>query len=183
MTIEAINPSTGEVISTHDEMTAATVSRIVADGHRAFVDWRGEGFAERAAPMRRAGEILRANAAEYARLMAREMGKPVAMGSRRRRSARVAATSTPSAPPRFLDREPVATDARRSFVTFNPLGRRPRRHAVELPVLAGLPIRSARADGRQRGRPEARVQRPGLRARDRGRVPPRRFSARTCFAP
>ena len=60
--------------------------------------------------------------------------------------------------------------------------------AVELPVLAGLPLRGAGADGGQRGAAEARRQRDRLRARDRGRssatrASRRRSSARCSSAP
>jgi glutamate dehydrogenase len=47
--------------------------------------------------------------------------------------------------------------------------------ALELPLLAGLPLRRSRADGRQRGAAEARLQRPAVRARHRGGAPPRGF--------
>ena len=60
--------------------------------------------------------------------------------------------------------------------------RRARRDAVEFPLLAGLPLRRAGADGRQRRAAEARQQRAGLRARDRGGAPPGRRPARTCSA-
>ena len=45
---------------------------------------------------------------------------------------------------------------------------RARDHAVELSLLAGLPVRGARADGGQRRAAQARVQRAAVRARDRG---------------
>jgi len=44
MTINAINPVTGDVVSTHEEMTAAAVERIVDDVHRTFVEWRGTSY-------------------------------------------------------------------------------------------------------------------------------------------
>src|ERR1043165_9478538 len=80
MTIEAINPATGDVISKHDEMTASTVSRIVDDVQRTSLEWRHESFVARAAPMKKAAELLRTEASEIASLMAREMGKPVRDG-------------------------------------------------------------------------------------------------------
>ncbi len=61
---------------------------------------------------------------------------------------------------------------------LGPAGRRARRHAVELPLLAGLPLPRARADGGQRRPAEARLQRAAVRARDRGAGAPRRLSPR-----
>ncbi len=122
MTIQAINPATGEILSGHDEMTAQTVDRIVADVHRAFLGWRGQSFAVRAAPMRRAAEILRADASEFAELMAREMGKPVRDGIAEAQKCALACEFYAEHAEGFLAREAVATEAHSSFVTFNPVG-------------------------------------------------------------
>ena len=78
MTIEAINPTTGESIARHEEMAGSIVSGIIEDVHAAFLEWRRTSFEERAALMRKAAEILRSEAGSYARLMALEMGKTVA---------------------------------------------------------------------------------------------------------
>ncbi len=122
MTIEAINPATGERIAKHDEMTGAIVSGIVDGVHATFLDWRHTSFEERAAPMRKAAEILRAEAGDYARLMAREMGKPVRDGVAEAQKCALACDFYAENASRFLAREPVETDARNSFVTFNPIG-------------------------------------------------------------
>src|SRR5581483_2397534 len=80
MTIEAINPANGEVLATYHETTPVQVGAIIAEVERAYAQWRRCSFAERAAPMRKAAEILRAEARDFARLMANEMGKPVREG-------------------------------------------------------------------------------------------------------
>ena len=48
---------------------------------------------------------------------------------------------------------------------------RARDHALEFPVLAGVPVRRARAHGGERRHPQARAQRHALRPRDRGDLP------------
>ena len=122
MTIRAINPATGEVVATHDEMTPAAAAGIIEDVHAAFLGWRRKSFAERAAPMRRAAAILRGNAGEYARLMAREMGKPVREGVAEAQKCASVCDFYAESAEGFLARETIATEARKSFVTFNPLG-------------------------------------------------------------
>jgi len=77
MTIKTINPATGELLETYAELSAAAVGAVINDVHTVFLQWRRIAFAERAAPMRRAAEILRAEAGGFSRLMAREMGKPL----------------------------------------------------------------------------------------------------------
>jgi succinate-semialdehyde dehydrogenase/glutarate-semialdehyde dehydrogenase len=122
MTIEAINPTTGEVLARHEEMTPTAVKAIVGQTHEAFLAWRRMSFADRAKPMRRAAEILRADAQKYARLMAREMGKPVRDGVAEAQKCALVCDFYAEHAERFLAPEPVATEAQKSFVAFNPLG-------------------------------------------------------------
>ena len=122
MSIQAINPATGEVVATYDEMTPQRVAGIVNSVHAAFNDWRHASYADRAVPMRKAAEILRKDARDFAHLMAREMGKPVRDGIAEANKCAVACDYFADNAAKFLARETVATDARASFVTFNPLG-------------------------------------------------------------
>jgi acyl-CoA reductase-like NAD-dependent aldehyde dehydrogenase len=90
MPIESINPSTGEIIATYEEASSEDVAAILERADRAFRDWRRTDSDHRAGLMRRAGALLRDRTEEYAALMAREMGKPLAQG----RSAPGCATTT-----------------------------------------------------------------------------------------
>ncbi|HXV85602.1 MAG TPA: aldehyde dehydrogenase family protein, partial [Gemmatimonadales bacterium] len=71
-----MNPATGSVVTRYQAMTAARVDRALHLANRAYEAWRLVSIAERGALMRRAGEVLRRNAATYAEVMATEMGKP-----------------------------------------------------------------------------------------------------------
>jgi succinate-semialdehyde dehydrogenase / glutarate-semialdehyde dehydrogenase len=122
MTLEAINPATGTTIATYEEMSRRQVDEIVAAVHAAWSDWRRVPFAERARPMRRAAEILRSEAAHFATVMAREMGKPVRDGVGEAKKCATACDFYAEHAARFLADQPVATDARASFVAFRPLG-------------------------------------------------------------
>jgi succinate-semialdehyde dehydrogenase/glutarate-semialdehyde dehydrogenase len=122
MSIQAINPATGEVVSTHDEMIPEVAAGIVDSAHAAFADWRRASYADRAVPMRKAAEILRKDSRDFAHLMAREMGKPVRDGIAEANKCAAACDYFAEHAAKFLARESVATDARASFVTFNPLG-------------------------------------------------------------
>jgi len=122
MKIKSINPASGELLATYDEMEPAAVNAIIGDVHAVFLHWRRVPIAERAGPMRKAGEILRAEAADLARLMAREMGKPVRDGIAEAQKCAQACDFYADNAARFLAREPVATEGRSSFITFAPLG-------------------------------------------------------------
>src|ERR1700739_2945497 len=123
MTIQAINPATSEVLKTYAEMAPETVKGIVSKTHEDFLGWRRTTFSDRAGLMRKAGEILRANAGEYAHLMAQEMGKPVRDGVAEAQKCALACDFYAENARRFLAREPVATEGRSSFGAFPPLGR------------------------------------------------------------
>jgi succinate-semialdehyde dehydrogenase/glutarate-semialdehyde dehydrogenase len=122
MTLKSINPANGELVADYEEMSAEDTANTVDAAHRAFLDWRGVSFDERAKPMHRAGQILRERAREYGRLMAQEMGKPIAGGIAEIEKCAGACEFFADNAANFLAREPVAIDGAKGFVTFQPLG-------------------------------------------------------------
>jgi succinate-semialdehyde dehydrogenase/glutarate-semialdehyde dehydrogenase len=122
MTIEAIDPATGNVVGRYDETPPAEIDAIVRAAHTAYLDWRRKSYAERAAPMRAVAGLLRERSRKLAELMAREMGKPVRDGIAEAQKCATACDFYAESAQRLLAREDVKTEARASFVTFNPLG-------------------------------------------------------------
>jgi succinate-semialdehyde dehydrogenase / glutarate-semialdehyde dehydrogenase len=121
-TLQSINPATSEVVGVYDELSREAAFRAVAESHAAFERWREVPFAERSALMERAAAILRGRSGEYAKLMAIEMGKPVRQGRAEiEKSAWVCEYYARNAAG-FLEPETVATDARKSYVAYRPLG-------------------------------------------------------------
>lgn len=125
MALQAINPATGAVIGTYEETSTERVAAIVERAHAAFLDWRRTKFSDRAAPIRKAAENLRAHERDYAVLMAREMGKPVSAhggGIYEVRACAQLCDYFAEYAEEILRREYVPTGARKSYVTFQPLG-------------------------------------------------------------
>ncbi len=122
MTLKSINPATGELVAEYEEMSAQETAAAIDAAHRAFLDWRRLSFDERAKPMRRAGQLLRERAREYGRLMAEEMGKPIAGGIAEAEKCAGACEYFADNAASFLAREPVSIEGAKSFVTFQPLG-------------------------------------------------------------
>src|SRR5438105_12780079 len=122
MALQAINPATGQAVAAYDELSAEAVQGIIADTHQAYLRWRATSFPERLTLMRDAAEVLRGNAREYARLMAAEMGKPIRHGIAEVQKCAAGCDYYAQHAERFLAPEPVQTEARKSFVAFNPLG-------------------------------------------------------------
>jgi len=129
MSLRSINPATDELVREYPEPGDKELAMALAEASCAAAGWRRTSFADRAPKMRRAADLLDERKEELARLMAIEMGKPLAGGrSETEKCAWVCRYYADNAE-RFLAPEPVETDARRSFVAFVPLG----------PVLAVMP--------------------------------------------
>ena len=122
MSIESVNPATGEKIRSYPRMSPADVDERVRRVHDAFLRWRSVPMAERAQRLRTVGDVLRSRAKEWGELMAREMGKPVRDGvAEAQKCATCCEYFADHAGP-FLAPQLIESDARKSFVTFNPLG-------------------------------------------------------------
>jgi succinate-semialdehyde dehydrogenase / glutarate-semialdehyde dehydrogenase len=122
MTFHSINPTNGEPLATYEEMQPQEVQDIIGKVHDEYLVWRRTGFDQRASLMRKAAEVLRKHARDYGRLMAQEMGKPIRDGIAEAQKCAVGCDFYADNAERFLSREAVSTEARKSFVTFNPIG-------------------------------------------------------------
>ena len=129
MTIQSINPATGEILERFDETSAREVDRILGEAHAAFLQWREVPFARRAQRMREAGHVLEKRRAEYARAMTLEMGKPIVQGEAEADKCAWVCEYYADHAEALLAEQPRETDASRSYVRFDPLG----------PVLAVMP--------------------------------------------
>lgn len=122
MSIESINPASGELLSRYEEMSPQSVADIIEQAHRAFLEWRRVPLGERTKLLSNAAQILRDRAADYGRLMAREMGKPLRDGIAEAQKCALACDYYAEHGEGLLANEAVKTEAHKSFVTFNPLG-------------------------------------------------------------
>lgn len=122
MAIASINPATSAVIKSYPEMSAMQTGQIVAEAGRAFGAWRRAGFAQRAEIMKRVGAQLRKDQEAHARLMALEMGKPLAQGRSEVEKCAWVCEFYAEQAEKFLAPERIATDASKSYVVFEPLG-------------------------------------------------------------
>ncbi|HWL77873.1 NAD-dependent succinate-semialdehyde dehydrogenase [Microbacterium sp.] len=72
-----VNPATGETVATFPAFTDAEVEECIARAEAAYRTWRETPVAERAALIRRVAELHRERRDELARIIVREMGKPL----------------------------------------------------------------------------------------------------------
>jgi succinate-semialdehyde dehydrogenase/glutarate-semialdehyde dehydrogenase len=122
MSLEAINPSTGEAIATYDETTSEELELTISQVHEAFDSWRRVAFSERANLLNKAAGVLRENSEKYARVMTEEMGKPIRDARSEVEKCAWVCDYYAEKGESFLQPEIIETDATKSFVTFQPLG-------------------------------------------------------------
>lgn len=120
--MKSMNPATLEVIAAYDELAPETAGRLIDRSDAAFARWRETSLVERSALMKKAAAILRNRSGEFATLMALEMGKPVRQGRGEVEKCAWVCEYYAENAGSFLEPEVVATDARKSFVAFQPLG-------------------------------------------------------------
>lgn len=129
MAIASVNPATGETLRTFEPHSSAEVERRVALAAALFPRWKATSFAERASRLLRAAEGLESRKQDWGRIMTLEMGKPIGAAVAEAEKCAWVCRYYAESGERFLADEPVATDASRSWVRFDPLG----------PVLAVMP--------------------------------------------
>jgi len=122
MSIESVNPATGATLKIYDEMTPEQTAAAVEQAHAAWKSWRTTSFADRARPMKKAAEILRARKEEFARLMALEMGKPLKQGIAEAEKCALGCDYYADHAEAHLALEMVKTEASKSYIAFEPLG-------------------------------------------------------------
>src|ERR671935_299334 len=120
--IETINPSTGNVIATYDNMSNEEIAQKVKRARAAFQKWSRLDISERTAYMRRLARVIRKNKDEYARLVTEEMGKPVRQSIAEIEKCIWACDYYADHAESFLRDELIPTEFRKSFISFEPLG-------------------------------------------------------------
>jgi succinate-semialdehyde dehydrogenase/glutarate-semialdehyde dehydrogenase len=129
MSIQSVNPATGEILETFTASSPEELERVVTRAQAAFVDWRTVPFAARALRMREAARQLRKGKDELARTMTLEMGKPIVQAEAEVDKCAACCDYYAEHAHAFLAEQPRDTDASKSYVRFDPLG----------PVLAVMP--------------------------------------------
>jgi succinate-semialdehyde dehydrogenase/glutarate-semialdehyde dehydrogenase len=129
MALRSVNPMDGQLVREYPEAGEREVHMALLEASCAFAGWRQVPFPQRAEKMRAAALRLEANKDELARLMALEMGKPLAAGRAEIEKCAATCRFYAEEAASFLADEPVATEASKSFIAYQPLG----------PVLAVMP--------------------------------------------
>jgi succinate-semialdehyde dehydrogenase/glutarate-semialdehyde dehydrogenase len=125
----SINPATGNKVASYPGTTESEIEQKLKKALRAFTAWKTVPFEERTIRLVTAAAILDQRKDEYSRLMALEMGKPLSQGVAEVVKCASACNYYAENAAQFLAPEIIQSDAKRSYVSFLPIG----------PLLAVMP--------------------------------------------
>ncbi|HEY8461436.1 MAG TPA: aldehyde dehydrogenase family protein, partial [Blastocatellia bacterium] len=129
MTIQSINPATGETLRSFEPLSESRLEEKISRAAEAFRDYRRVSMESRARMMTRAAEIIEAEKENFGRLMTSEMGKPLRAAIEEAAKCAWVCRYYAEKAAEFLADEEIPTGAARSFIRYQPLG----------PVLAVMP--------------------------------------------
>ena len=122
MAIATINPATGELIKKFDALTDVQIEEKVRLADETFPKFRALSFSERGKMMRKAADLLEAQKEELAKLMTLEMGKTYRSAVDEAVKCAWACRYYADNAEKFLADELIETNAKKSFVRYQPMG-------------------------------------------------------------
>jgi succinate-semialdehyde dehydrogenase / glutarate-semialdehyde dehydrogenase len=120
--MRSVNPYTEELIGEYPLMTKAELDLAVETSRGAFRTWRDMPVEERAKCVKALAGHLREEKRKYAELITLEMGKPIREALAEVEKCAWLCDFCGEKAASFLAPEMVETEAKRSYVTFEPLG-------------------------------------------------------------
>ncbi|HEX9655789.1 MAG TPA: NAD-dependent succinate-semialdehyde dehydrogenase [Bacteroidota bacterium] len=122
MEFKSINPYNGKEVGSHEENTQGEMLTMLKNAQAAFEQWRKMPVEKRSQLMAKAGQVLRDNVEEYARMITLEMGKPITESRAEVNKCAWVCDYYAEHAAKFLADEVIKTDARNSYVRHDPIG-------------------------------------------------------------
>jgi succinate-semialdehyde dehydrogenase/glutarate-semialdehyde dehydrogenase len=122
MEFQSVNPYNNEQVGIFTALTKDELDEKLNKSQKAFESWRKVPIANRCQLIKNAGQVLRDNVEQYAKMITLEMGKPISESrSEVNKCAWVCDYYAENAET-FLAHETIITDASQSFVRHDPMG-------------------------------------------------------------
>jgi succinate-semialdehyde dehydrogenase / glutarate-semialdehyde dehydrogenase len=120
--LTSINPMNGTILGSYPIANSASIEKAVTQAGKAFDSWRKLSLKERGSVLRSIAKQLRSEKQRLAELATREMGKPIEQSLAEVEKCATCLEFYAKNGPAFLKDEMVETDAKKSYVSFQPLG-------------------------------------------------------------
>jgi succinate-semialdehyde dehydrogenase / glutarate-semialdehyde dehydrogenase len=127
--LRSINPYDQSFVAEFQFDSAQAINSKIEKAAKAFSSWKKESFSRRGALLKKAGDLVHKNKEEYARIISLEMGKIVDESRHELEKCANACDYFATQAEEYLKDTVIATEASKSYVTYQPLG----------PVLAIMP--------------------------------------------
>lgn len=121
-TIKSQNPYNGKIVGKYKMHSEPDIEKVLKNAKAAFSEWKGRPISERSKQLKKLAEVLVDKKDYYAQLMTEEMGKPISQSrSEIEKCAWVCEFYAKNAA-QFLADSLVETEARESFISYDPMG-------------------------------------------------------------
>jgi len=122
MAIETINPATEKVIKKFKPFSNKEIAGIITDVNNTYSEWKKTSFYKRKTLMLKAVKILRNDKNKYAKILTKEMGKPISQAIAEVEKCSWVLEYYAKNAKSILEKEVIKTDASESYVQFDPIG-------------------------------------------------------------
>ena len=122
MEFKSINPYNGQQVGQYTSLTEKELDIRLERSRLAFESWKTTPLSDRCKLLKKAGNILRENVAEYAQMISLEMGKPIGEARSEVTKCGWVCDYYAENAEAFLTPETIETDAAQSFVRYDPIG-------------------------------------------------------------
>ncbi|MBM3895654.1 MAG: NAD-dependent succinate-semialdehyde dehydrogenase [Thaumarchaeota archaeon] len=123
MKIQTLNPATEEILAEYETVTPEQVNHEVMNSRKVFDSiWKKFDISERTKLLRNLSHILVQKKREYATIITNEMGKPIIESLAEVQKCSWVCNYFADNGKKFLEPEYLETDAKDSYVRFDPLG-------------------------------------------------------------
>ncbi len=118
----SIDPTNGQEIATYEVHDEKKVENALKQSRKAFEEWRKLPFSKRAVVLKNIAKEIRKEKDNLVRLATLEMGKPIQQGYYEVEKCASTLEFYAREGAKFLADQVVKTDARKSYVSFQPMG-------------------------------------------------------------
>src|SRR5690606_37718027 len=118
----SINPATGEYVNEYKRIAISKAKEKIALAGKAYTFWKKTSFTERSQSMHALADLFEENKEAYARLITTEMGKTIVQARKEIEECACVCRFYADNAEGILGKEPVDTEAKKSSVTFQPMG-------------------------------------------------------------
>ncbi|WP_034258341.1 NAD-dependent succinate-semialdehyde dehydrogenase [Altibacter lentus] len=121
-TVTSVNPYSGKELESYKTHTKTEISEILEKASDRFLSWRETSFAERKKLLLAAATELKKNTKEYAETITQEIGKPISQSAAEVEKCAWVCEYYAENTEKHLQDEVIKTDAKKSYVSFEPMG-------------------------------------------------------------